>query len=235
MQDTWQTGEGGAMDVAASRRLDTSNFQERAADGIREMIISGELAPGQSLSEISLADTFGISRTPIREALKQLQIEGLVEIRPRVGTFVAVPSRREINELFEMKQLLEGGAARLMAARGDVPELSAMKANVREADAAVEAGDVERYAHLVHEFHEILIVGADNGKLATHYRLLMNQLAYRRLVKTSLSQPGRSLESEREHHTVLELIIAKDGIGAENYMRRHVHASQQALMSQLDS
>ncbi|RZL59962.1 MAG: GntR family transcriptional regulator [Variovorax sp.] len=223
------------MDVATSRRLDTSNFQERAADGLRQMIISGELAPGQSLSEVSLAETFGISRTPIREALKQLQIEGLVEIRPRVGTFVAVPSRREINELFEMKQLLEGGAARLMAARGDVPELTAMKANVREADAAVEAGDVERYAQLVHDFHEILIAGADNGKLATHYRLLMNQLAYGRLVKTSLSQPGRSLESEREHHTVLELIIAKDGIGAENYMRRHVQASQQALMSQLDS
>ncbi|MDH6286484.1 GntR family transcriptional regulator [Rhodococcus opacus] len=223
------------MDVATSRRLDTSNFQERAADGLRQMIISGELAPGQSLSEVSLAETFGISRTPIREALKQLQIEGLVEIRPRVGTFVAVPSRREINELFEMKQLLEGGAARLMAARGDVPELTAMKANVREADAAVEAGDTERYAQLVHDFHEILIAGADNGKLATHYRLLMNQLAYGRLVKTSLSQPGRSLESEREHHTVLELIIAKDGIGAENYMRRHVQASQQALMSQLDS
>jgi DNA-binding GntR family transcriptional regulator len=221
--------------VSTSRRLDTSNFQERAADGIRQMIITGELEPGQPLSEVSLAETFGISRTPIREALKQLQIEGLVEIRPRVGTFVAVPTRRELNELFEMKQLLEGGAARLMAARGDVPELTAMKENIREADAAVAAGDVERYGELVHEFHEILVAGADNGKLAAHYRLLMNQLAYRRLVKTSLARPGRSLESEREHHTVLELIIAKDGIGAENFMRRHVQASHQALMSQLDT
>ncbi len=220
--------------VATSRRLDTSNFQERAADGLREMIISGELAPGQPLSEISLAETFGISRTPIREALKQLQIEGLVEIRPRIGTFVSVPSRRELNELFEMKQLLEGGAARLMAARGDIPELAAMRNNVHESDIAVAEGNVERYAQLVHEFHEILIAGADNGKLAAHYRLLMNQLAYARLVKTSLAQPGRSLESESEHHTVLELIIAKDGIGAENCMRRHVHASQQALMSQLE-
>ncbi|WP_216897931.1 GntR family transcriptional regulator [Nocardia alni] len=221
--------------VATSRRLDTSNFQERAADGLREMIISGELAPGQPLSEISLAETFGVSRTPIREALKQLQIEGLIEIRPRIGTFVSVPSRRELNELFEMKQLLEGGAARLMAARGDIPELAAMRDNVHESDIAVAEGNVERYAQLVHEFHEILIAGADNGKLATHYRLLMNQLAYGRLVKTSLAQPGRSLESESEHHTVLELIIAKDGIGAENCMRRHVHASQQALMSQLET
>ncbi|MEU1980866.1 GntR family transcriptional regulator [Nocardia sp. NPDC019395] len=223
------------MDAATSRKLDTSNFQERAADGLRQMIISGELEPGLPLSEVSLAETFGISRTPIREALKQLQIEGLVEIRPRVGTFVVVPSRRELNELFEMKQLLEGGAARLMAARGEVSELAAMRENVRQADAAVEAGDTARYEELVHDFHEILIAGADNGKLATHYRLLMNQLAYGRLVHTSLSQPGRSIASEHEHRTVLELIAAKDGIGAENCMRRHVHASQQALMSQLDS
>lgn len=223
------------MVTTASRKLNTSNFQERAADGLRQMITSGEFEPGQPLSEVSLAETFGISRTPIREALKQLQIEGLIEIRPRVGTFVAVPSRREISELFEMKQLLEGGAARLMAVRGAIPELSAMRVNVRAADDAVERGDVERYSELVHEFHEILVAGADNGKLASHYRLLMNQLAYPRLVKTSLAQPGRTIESEREHHWVLELIEAKDGVGAETVMRRHVSASHEALMSQLDA
>ena len=223
------------MVIASTRKLVTTNFQERVADGLRQMIISGELAPGDALSEVTLAETFGISRTPVREALKQLQIEGLVEVRSRVGTFVAAPSRREINELFEMKQLLEGAAARLMAARGDIPELHAMKANIAEADAAVAAGETERYAELVHEFHEILIAGADNGKLATHYRILMNQLAYSRLVKTSLAQPGRSIESEREHHRVLDLIIAKDGVGAENLMRQHVQASHHAVMAGLDS
>ncbi|MEN0139137.1 MAG: GntR family transcriptional regulator [Rhodococcus sp. (in: high G+C Gram-positive bacteria)] len=222
------------MVVASTRKLVTANFQEQVADGLRQMIISGELGPGDALSEVNLAETFGISRTPVREALKQLQIEGLVEIRSRVGTFVAAPSRREVNELFEMKQLLEGAAARLMAARGNIPELEAMKSNVADADAAVLAGDTVRYAELVREFHEILIIGADNGKLATHYRILMNQLAYGRLVKTSLAQPGRSLDSEREHHRVLDLIIAKDGTGAERLMRQHVQASHHAVMAGLD-
>ncbi|TLS48168.1 GntR family transcriptional regulator [Streptomyces montanus] len=210
-------------------------MQGRVITEMRRRIISGELPAGGSLSEIALAESFGVSRTPVREALKQLQTEGLVEIRPRVGTFVTAPSRREITELFEMKELLEGAAARLLARRGRVPELDRLEENLAEADAAVEADDKERYAELVEEFHDLLITGADNAKLEAHYRILMNQLAYSRLVKTSLSQPGRALQSDREHHNVLELIIAKDGDSAERVMRDHVRASRLALMAGLDA
>lgn len=200
---------------------------------MRRRIIAGELEPGVNLSEIALSDEFGVSRTPVREALKQLQTEGLIEIRPRVGTFVTTPSRREITELFEMKELLEGAAARLLAQRGRVPELDQLEQNVRQADLAVEADDRGRYAELVEEFHNLLIVGADNTKLEAHYRMLMNQLAYSRLVTTSLGQPGRLRRSDREHHQVLELIIAKDADSAERVMRDHVRASRQALMAGL--
>ncbi len=96
-------------------------------------------SPGVNLSEIALAESFGVSRTPVREALKQLQTEGLVDIRPRVGTFVTTPSRREITELFEMKELLEGAAARLLAHRGRVPELDRLEQNLVEADQAAVA------------------------------------------------------------------------------------------------
>ncbi|MFI1291768.1 GntR family transcriptional regulator [Streptomyces sp. NPDC020792] len=202
---------------------------------LRERIISGELAPGAPLPEVALAEAFKVSRTPIREALKQLQTEGLVEIRPRVGTFVTAPSRREITELFQMKELLEGAAARLLAQRGKCPELEALKRNVEQADAAVAKGDVERYATLVHEFHDLLITGADNAKLEAHYRMLMNQLAYQRLVFTSLGQPGRPRQSDAEHHRVLDLIEAKDGDSAERVMREHVRASHHALMAGLDA
>ena len=180
------------------------NMQGRVIAEMRQRIISGELAPGVSLSEIALAESFGVSRTPVREALKQLQTEGLVEIRPRVGTFVTTPSRREIIELFEMKELLEGAAARLLAQRGRVPELDRLEQNLVEADQAAARDDRDRYAALVQEFHDLLIVGADNAKLEAHYRTLMNQLAYDRLVTTSLSQPGRVLQSDQEHHRVLE-------------------------------
>ncbi|MEO5663414.1 MAG: GntR family transcriptional regulator [Nocardioides sp.] len=188
----------------------------------------GAVGPGLNLSELALAQEFGVSRTPVREALKQLQSEGLVEIRPRVGTFVTAPSPREISELFEVKELLEGAAARLLAQRGRVRELDELEETVRLADVAVARNQQERYAGLVTQFHDLIIRGADNAKLAAHYRMLMNQLAYPRLVTTSLRQPGRPLESDREHHLVLELIVAKDGDSAERVIRDHVRAARRA-------
>lgn len=211
-----------------------SGIQAQITEQVRARIIDGSLAPGSGLSEVALAEDFGVSRTPVREALKQLQTEGLVDIRPRVGTFVTTPSRREIQELFHMKELFEGSAARLLAQRGEVPETAALRRNIVNADAAVAAGDADAYAALVAEFHDLIIQGSDNEKLATHYRTMMNQLAYARLVQTSLSKPGRLAESEDEHHRVLELILAKDGTTAERVMREHVRASQQALLDAMD-
>lgn len=209
------------------------SIQARVVDAMRQRIIDGSMEPGGALSELALAEEFSVSRTPIREALKQLQTEGLVEIRPRVGTFVATPSRREIIELFEMKELLEGAAARLLAQRGHVAEIDLLEDNLEQADRAVARDDRVRYADLVQVFHDLLIQGSDNQKLKAHYRTLMNQLAYPRLVQTSLNQPGRPLESEREHHMVLQLIKDKDGDGAERIMRGHVRASRRALLAGL--
>jgi DNA-binding GntR family transcriptional regulator len=215
-------------------QLDVTSIQAQVIVQLRQMIIRGDLLPSTALSETSLAEEFGVSRTPIREALKQLQTEGLVEVRPRVGTFVAAPSRRDITELFQMRELLEGAAARLMALRGRVPELDLLEENVKEARAAVANGDRDRYATLVHEFHELLIKGTDNVKFEAHYRILMNQLAYDRLVRKSLSRPGRLLESCAEHDRVLMLILAKDGDSAERVTRDHVRASHRALMEATD-
>ncbi|HEY0890433.1 MAG TPA: GntR family transcriptional regulator [Nocardioides sp.] len=212
---------------------EATSIQGRVIAAMRTRIINGEVEAGAALSELALADEFGVSRTPVREALKQLQTEGLVEIRPRVGTFVTAPSRREITELFEIKELLEGAAARLLAQRGHVPEIDALRDNLEQADRAVKRDDRLRYAELVHDFHDLLIQGADNSKLEAHYRTLMNQLAYARLVQTSLARPGRPLESDREHHMVLDLILQKDGDSAERLMREHVRASRRALLEEL--
>ena len=103
-------------------------------DRIRGLVLSGELAPGTPLSEVYLAQEFDVSRTPVREVLKQLQNEGLVEIRPKVGTFVREPTRREIVELFQLKESLEGLAAGLLAQRGRVAELDVLERNIEESD-----------------------------------------------------------------------------------------------------
>lgn len=208
----------------------TAGVQVQVADWLRRRIISGELESGAGLSEVALAREFGASRTPVREALKQLQTEGLVEVRPRVGTFVSAPSRLEIIELFQMKEILEGAAARLFAERAEAGLLETIRANVERSDAAVAANDAVAYTALVEEFHDTIIHGAGNSKLAAHYRMLMNQLAYSRLVSTSLSYPGRLYNSCAEHRRVLKMVLSKDGTTAERIMREHVRASRDALL-----
>jgi DNA-binding GntR family transcriptional regulator len=212
------------------------NTQGRVIAEMRRRIIAGELRPGASLSEITLAESFGVSRTPVREALKQLETEGLVHIRPRVGTFVTAPSRREIIELFELKELLEGAAARLVANNGSVSVFDRITENLADAARAAGGDDPERYSALGQEFHELLIEGADNAKLRTHHQTLMNQLANARLATTSsLNRPGRIADSVEEHRRVLDSILARDGDSAEHLMREHVRASRRALIAGLSA
>ncbi|ALG30175.1 GntR family transcriptional regulator [Glutamicibacter halophytocola] len=194
---------------------------------LRQMIVTGAVLPGDLLAETALAQEFSVSRTPIREALKQLEREGLVEVRSRVGTFVRKPTQREINEMFALKESFEGLAAGLMARRGPVPELEHLKDNVEQSQLAVKRGDTEAYSRLVHDFHSTLVAGADNRKLSEHYDLLMNQLAYQRIVSQTLSQPGRLQNSASEHQAIIDAICSKDPLAAELVMRRHVAASSQ--------
>jgi DNA-binding GntR family transcriptional regulator len=198
---------------------------------LRELVLGGDYVPGTALSEVRLAEHFDVSRTPVREALKQLQVEGLVEIRPKVGTFVRQVTRREIVEMFEVKEVLEGMAARLMARRGRVPELEVLHANLERSDEATRRDDSAAYATLVHEFHRTIVAGCDNHKLAEHYTSLMNQLSYHRLVLRSVQHPGRLSRSCAEHRRIVELITEKDGVGAELAMRDHVAASAREVLT----
>lgn len=206
---------------------------ESFLDRVRSLILGDGYAPGDMIPESSLAESFGVSRTPIREAFKQLEYEGLVEIRPRVGTFLRRPQRREIIEMFQLKESLEGLAANLFARRGAIPELAILKDNADASDAAALAGDADTYARLVHEFHWTLVRGADNLKLVETYERLMHQLAYHRIVISAVQRPGRLRESVGEHHAVIEAIENKDWFGAEIAMREHVSASSRAALLSL--
>jgi DNA-binding GntR family transcriptional regulator len=203
-------------------------------DRIRRLVLGGDFPPGAVVPEAFLAQEFEVSRTPIREALKQLQHEGLVEIRPKVGTFVREPTRREIIELFQLKESLEGLAASLLARRGEVQELSILRRNLEQSEMTSLTHDTDAYARLVHEFHWTIVRGSDNSKLVEHYERLMNQLAYQRLVLRTVEHPGRLEASTREHRAVLEMIEHKDPFGAESAMRNHVHASSREALTDPD-
>lgn len=205
--------------------------EQSLLEKVRALVLGGDYLPGAPLSEIFLSQEFNVSRTPIREALKQLQHEGLIEIRPKVGTFVREPTRREIVEMFQLKESFEGMAAGLLARRGEVPALEVLQRNIDDSDAAAARDDAARYAELVHEFHWTLIRASDNTKLVEHYQRLMNQMAYHRLVLKTVERPGRIHASTDEHRTVLEMIRSKDAFGAESTMRNHVYASAREVLT----
>ena len=162
-------------------------------DRLRKLILSGDYPPGALLPELFLAQEFNVSRTPIREALKQIEQEGLVEIRPRVGTFVRQPTRREIVELFELKGGLEGLAAGLFARRGAVPELEVLRRNVEESRRAVRSGDANLRIPPVPEFGCELVEtnpirGNESFSYSHHKRLVELMLEEARVWHPELEQ-----------------------------------------------
>lgn len=169
--------------------------------------MTGDYSAGTGLSEVTLSSELGVSRTPVREALKQLATEGLVEIVPRVGTFVATPTRRDVTELYGLKEIFEGCAAALLAPRGDADAIDALAACVDDGPA----------------FARRLVESADSVKLALTYRWHMNLLA-------SHEPPDRGAQAAVELEGVLERLRAKDAHGAEHAMRDHVRADLRALM-----
>lgn len=221
-------------DITGLERQPGNESKQSLLSQLRDKILDGSYGPTEIIPEQGLAESFGVSRTPVREALKQLENEGLVKIRPRVGTFVRYPTRREVIELFHVKEALEGLAAKLTAQRAPCEELEKLRNNLNDSASAVARQDSEHYARLVHEFHWTLVMGSQNKKLIEHYDRLMNQLTYHRLVLKTVSIPGRPQQSNREHSAVVEAIKAQDPIGAELAMRNHVHASSQVVLYHTD-
>ncbi|GAA0717014.1 GntR family transcriptional regulator [Dactylosporangium roseum] len=197
------------------------------------MITSGELEPDTPLSETRLAKHFAVSRTPVREALKELQAEGLVEIRAQVGTFVSRPSLQHVDEMVIVTGLLESKAAGLTAANPSDELLGLMAENLRDSEEAASRGDADAYALLVPRFHDLILSGSGNSTLRRLHKLLANQLAYPSLVRSSLHQPGRLPKSVAEHRSIYEAICAHDVERAEREMTSHVQFSHENTMRAL--
>ncbi len=195
-------------------------LRERVATLLREAIVTGVLAPATRLSEPSLARQLRVSRGPIREAIRELAAEGLVRIEPRIGTFVAQMSGREIDEVFAVKGVLEGLAARLAAESGTEETRRARLAPILEQlDAAVAARDAAGYVALTRHLHEAILELAGNGRLAGLYRTLADQVQHLR--GRALSAHRRLVQSCREQHAIAAAIIAGRSARAERLVRAH--------------
>jgi DNA-binding GntR family transcriptional regulator len=213
--------------------ISTMGITSQVTNAIREAIVNGGYEPGQKLSEAALSEYYGVSRTPIREALKQIEREGLVEIIPRVGTCVTKPTVKELKELFTIKEVLEGLAAGLLAERGSKEHIKEIEQSVKSMEEAIKKSDNKQYVEANNNFHKSILEGSDSSKLNYHLGLLLNQIPYNRYVYLSIEVPSRLEQSLLEHKEVLSAIKKGDSNGAEEAMRKHVKASALYLQARI--
>ncbi|MCM3745148.1 GntR family transcriptional regulator [Sporosarcina luteola] len=207
----------------------TTSITTQVTNAIRTAIITGEFEPGKQLSEAALSQSYKVSRTPIREALKQLEREGLVEIIPRVGTCVLKPTEKDLEELFTVKEALEGFAAGLLTESGNAEAIEQVKEAVALMERAVEKKDHKLFVESNNLFHKAIMDGAENSKLGYLYNLLLNQIPYNGYVYLSIDVPNRLEVSLREHQLILAAILSGDREAAEKTMRMHVKESAKGL------
>ena len=196
----------------------------RRAEGLRQHlereIFSGVLLPGERLDESSLARRFGVSRTPVREALLQLAAAGLIEMRPRQGAVVTAITVQELLQLFELMAEMEALCARYAARRMGPEERQALDRAHKACASRARRLDQERYYEANRIFHEVIYAGTHNTYLEEATQALRNRLSsYRRF---QLHQPGRMANSLAEHATVVTAILAGDADQAAAAMRSHV-------------
>jgi DNA-binding GntR family transcriptional regulator len=197
-----------------------SRLSETLRERIEEEIATGKLAPGTHLDEVELTQRFGMSRTPVREALNQLAGEGLVEIRPRRGAVVAQATPQRIVEMFEVMAELEAMCARLAARRLTATDLQRMEVAHESCRAAAAGLDSDAYFYANEAFHEALYRGSHNGFLTDQSLNLQRKLRpYRRLQLRVRNRVSRSFE---EHQAVLDALKAGDADRAVMAIRSHV-------------
>ncbi|WP_309083001.1 GntR family transcriptional regulator [Chelativorans sp.] len=197
--------------------------QSRAAllrDAIEEDIVTGVYKPGERLDETSLAARYKVSRTPIREALTQLGVMGVVKIQPHRGAFVNQITLPEMIGMFEVMAELEGMCARLAARRITARQLDELVAAQADCQAALGKGDSDDYYYANERFHLLLYAASGNSFLANMATTLHKRLKpYRRL---QLRVPGRLEKSAAEHETVIQALRARDAAKAEDLIEKHI-------------
>jgi DNA-binding GntR family transcriptional regulator len=198
---------------------------------IKAEILANRLQAGEHLPIDRFVRELGVSRTPLREAVQQLEKEGFVEIRPRMGTFVSHLNLREIREMYEVRQALEGYAARLAAERVGAGELQAVEAALRR-HTPTGAVDLPAMSEDGQRLHRLIIDSCGNGMLTGMLRALQDHFTRFRVL--SLELPEKILSSHQEHLAIVEALRACDGALAERVVREHfAHAGQTLLESLL--
>lgn len=228
--------------------MTAKTLKQQACEFIRELVLAGEVQAGDQLSDVTLSKRIGISRTPVREAISQLESEGLLEQVPHVGVFVRKPGRQELAELFELREVLEARAAERAATRLSPEQLERLQALcddyaaiARETRERQTPRDDEatamRTIMVDLEFHLLIARGCGNGHLAKAIgdSRMMTHLMGRRYVPSTLPFPDKLAVTAAEHQAILDALRQHDGATARDRMTQHIRLAQQSIDQWYDS
>lgn len=203
-----------------------STLTEQVYEVLKERITSGAYPGGHHLVERSLAKEFGVSKTPVREALARLEREGLVLFEAGRGMRVRMLDPVEVDELLELRELLEGFIAEKAAIVGEDDDIRRLESIVTESE-ALPPSNIQDYKRLDEQFHRILREMARNRVLANVIDSLQAQISL--VMATTIILPGRRAASVQEHRDIFEAIQAKDPRAAGEYARLHMRNARRAL------
>jgi DNA-binding GntR family transcriptional regulator len=209
-----------------NQTLANKPLYEEVADLIREKIFTHELAPGSWIDEKSLTTQFGISRTPLREAIKVLASEGLITMKIRRGAYVTEVDKQEIAQIFQVIALLEGNACKVVANSATDQQLEILDGIHLRLEKAAADRDIDRFFELNQEFHDKIQEISGNRWMRKVITDLRQVLKLQR--RNSLTKLGRLEQSLQEHRQILSAIIARNGGLAQELMNNHLQQGQVA-------
>jgi GntR family transcriptional regulator of gluconate operon len=218
--------------VKSLRPLASRTLADRAAELLRERILAGDLASGDRLVEARIAQQLGISRGPLREALRQLGAEGLVREEPRRGTFVATPTAEDVRDAYDLRAAIEGKAVRLVISTADPAALDALRRALDRIGAAAKAEDLRKLVRADYDFHETLCRVSANRRL--HEAFVRNASALRILLRLEEERFYRSFDEVwNQHRELLTAVEAGDASDAETMFTEHLESARDRLMKHL--
>ena len=187
---------------------------------LREAILRGDLVPGERLMELQLAAKLGVSRTPIREAIRMLEQEGLAITIPRKGAIVAGMTEKDMQDVLEIREALEELSVQVACDKIMDEEIAELQKNMKNFEHSLKSGDLKKMAHADVEFHDVIYRATDNPKLINMLNNLREQM-YRYRVEY-LKNPQNHEQLLHEHEAIYKGIVEKDKSAVTEMIRKHI-------------
>lgn len=216
-----------------TKAIHRPTLHEELVERLRNLIVEDTLKPGEKVPEKDLCEAFGVSRTPLREALKVLASEGLVVLRANRGASVAEVTREELEETFPVIAVLEELVGELACRNLSQADIEKIRKRHGEMVAAYRAKDRKSYFQANQDIHNALIEGAGNGILETHHRLLASRVRRARFM-ANLSE-DRWAQAIEEHEQMMQKLDARDAEGLGQLMKQHMMNKYAANIRALES